>query len=385
MTIRYPLYYENFHCIADRCEDTCCAGWEIDIDDRSYQYYNSVTGEMGKRLKNSIREYGLEQEDAYEAHGFVLDKDRRCPFLNDEGLCDLFLELGEGSLCDVCTNTPRNFMEYGREREISISASCPEAARLIYGKKEPIVFVEREEEGELDFEESPEEIMFAHRIRDARDQSVKILQDRKYTVTARIAHFLKFAGAVQSCLNANEPDKIESIPVEQYWVQAVSGGPKETKYRLFLSRMCSFTKLDSIREDWNEILRIMQKRYITKENGASVYAADMAAWQHYLTEEGREYEYEHFLVYYAYLCLARCVDDYDFLGKAKLCIVNYLMIRDMDMACYGENGGYSVDERLHMVRLYAKEIEHSEENLDFLAEEFLFEDAYDVENLIVSL
>ena len=168
-------------------------------------------------------------------------------------------------------------------------------------------------------------------------------------------------------------------------MQAVSGGPKETKYRLFLSRMCSFTKLDSIREDWNETLQMLQKRYITPENGASVYAADMAAWQHYLTEEGREFEYEHFLVYYAYLCLARCVDDYDFLGKAKLCVVNYLMIRDMDMACYGENGEYSVDERLHMVRLYAKEIEHSEENLDFLAEEFLFEDAYDVENLIVSL
>ena len=24
-----PDYYEEFACMADRCEDTCCAGWKI--------------------------------------------------------------------------------------------------------------------------------------------------------------------------------------------------------------------------------------------------------------------------------------------------------------------------------------------------------------------
>ena len=33
MIFRYPDYYEKFSCIAGACEDTCCAGWEIDIDD----------------------------------------------------------------------------------------------------------------------------------------------------------------------------------------------------------------------------------------------------------------------------------------------------------------------------------------------------------------
>ena len=63
LKFRYPKYYEKFQCIAGQCEDTCCAGWEIDIDDVSYDYYMSVEGEFGRRLRQSIREYGEDCED----------------------------------------------------------------------------------------------------------------------------------------------------------------------------------------------------------------------------------------------------------------------------------------------------------------------------------
>ncbi len=50
MIVRYPSYYESFSCIADQCEDTCCAGWEIDIDDETFEYYKSVKGDFGREL-----------------------------------------------------------------------------------------------------------------------------------------------------------------------------------------------------------------------------------------------------------------------------------------------------------------------------------------------
>ena len=37
MIVRYPDYYEKFACIAGACEDTCCAGWEIDLDEETYE------------------------------------------------------------------------------------------------------------------------------------------------------------------------------------------------------------------------------------------------------------------------------------------------------------------------------------------------------------
>ena len=133
------------------------------------------------------------------------------------------------------------------------------------------------------------------------------------------------------------------------------------------------------------MLIALQTHYVTPENGADVYNSDYESWMNAVKSEHREYEYEHLLVYYAFMCLARCVDDYDFIGKAKLCVVSFLMVRDMDMVWYHTNHFYRKEDRLLITRIYAKEVEHSEENLDYLSDEFLFEDTYQVEKLLLSL
>ena len=45
MKIRVPEYFKDFKCIASKCEDTCCAGWGIVIDDATYDRYKNVQGE----------------------------------------------------------------------------------------------------------------------------------------------------------------------------------------------------------------------------------------------------------------------------------------------------------------------------------------------------
>ena len=49
-----PNYYHKFKCIADQCQHSCCIGWEIDIDNKTLEYYKSVQGDMGKRLSDNI-------------------------------------------------------------------------------------------------------------------------------------------------------------------------------------------------------------------------------------------------------------------------------------------------------------------------------------------
>ena len=44
---RVPTYFNEFVCIGGACEDNCCIGWEVDIDDESLEVYNSVGGEFG--------------------------------------------------------------------------------------------------------------------------------------------------------------------------------------------------------------------------------------------------------------------------------------------------------------------------------------------------
>ena len=51
MKIYTPSYYARFRCLAGDCRDTCCRGWEIDIDPESYARYLAQPGKIGDRLR----------------------------------------------------------------------------------------------------------------------------------------------------------------------------------------------------------------------------------------------------------------------------------------------------------------------------------------------
>ena len=155
---------------------------------------------------------------------------------------------------------------------------------------------------------------------------------------------------------------------------------------MFLERMRLFSSLESIRAEWDELLLSFQKRYMDSEVGRKQYISDRKAYDDLLNNENREYEKEQLIVYYCFLCLARCVDDYDFLGKMKLAVTSFLMVRDMNTLRMAEqNGEFTVDDQVVTARIYAKEVEHSEWNLEYMADEFLFGEAYTPENLCVAL
>ena len=50
----YPKYYESFHCIAADCPDSCCRGWDVVIDSDAEDFYRTVKGDFGERLRNAI-------------------------------------------------------------------------------------------------------------------------------------------------------------------------------------------------------------------------------------------------------------------------------------------------------------------------------------------
>ena len=54
MKVLKPFYYDEFNCIAGQCIDSCCIGWKIDIDKKSYNKYKKIKGAFGKKLNDSI-------------------------------------------------------------------------------------------------------------------------------------------------------------------------------------------------------------------------------------------------------------------------------------------------------------------------------------------
>ncbi len=395
MKERYPNYYGCFKCIAGDCEDTCCAGWEIDIDDDSYAAYMKISGELGKKLRSCIRTYDTDDvhldtndggmpdtgpdhrlyEEIYAGHGFILTDNMRCPFLDENNLCELYRELGESSLCEVCTNTPRNFLEYGGVREISISASCPEAARLIYGSPEPIGFTERETDERTEPADTADEdeLLFARFLEKQRSVSIELLQDRSYELNERIQRFLTHSNAVQESINRWETDGEElKLDTVSYDHDSIAENKNE-HYLDFLTRMDIYSGLASIGQAWADRITLLYESFVKDpEEGKTNYIRATHGLTDYLDDEGRLYEYEHLLVYYAFLLLNRSIDDYDYHTKARLVVMSYEMNRDMDAAIWFKNGCFLKKDREENARIYAREVEHAEENLADLYEELLF-------------
>jgi lysine-N-methylase len=50
----YPDYYPEFSCIAGACKNSCCIGWEIDVDEEALARFSKVEGELGQRLQENI-------------------------------------------------------------------------------------------------------------------------------------------------------------------------------------------------------------------------------------------------------------------------------------------------------------------------------------------
>ena len=162
-----PNYYSSFSCIADKCKHTCCVGWEIAVDKDKRKYYDSVDGDLGKRLSESISDDG----------NFILDDNDRCPFLNTSGLCDIISELGESALCTICREHPRFYNFYSDFCEVGIGMCCERAAEVILGFEQPFA-MECAEECTLSAEE---QFFFSLRRR-----IFDIIQDRSCTITQRL-------------------------------------------------------------------------------------------------------------------------------------------------------------------------------------------------------
>lgn len=54
MKVLKPFYYDNFKCVANECKESCCSGWSIDIDKKSYYKYKKVNGNFSINCNNKL-------------------------------------------------------------------------------------------------------------------------------------------------------------------------------------------------------------------------------------------------------------------------------------------------------------------------------------------
>ncbi|SDW61416.1 flagellin lysine-N-methylase [Paenibacillus sp. CF384] len=165
-----PDYYEKFKCIGSECEDTCCAGWGIQIDQQTMNKYKHVP------------RHKLDLKSGIDATKFKMNQGS-CHFLTSEKLCQIQLTLGETYLTKTCDQYPRKLNAVDGVKEASATLSCPEVARLVLFNPDgiEIKYVENDSGGSVESRFSSDDHFNA-----VRDLVLGILQDRRYTIDDRM-------------------------------------------------------------------------------------------------------------------------------------------------------------------------------------------------------
>ena len=123
-----PDFYDRFRCRAAACRHSCCKGWEIDIDENTLDLYRSLSGSWKEKMDAAV------VCDEYGAH-FRLTEEERCPFLQQDGLCELIRAFGEEALCDICALHPRFYELAGPYELTGLGLSCEAVCDLLLSEE----------------------------------------------------------------------------------------------------------------------------------------------------------------------------------------------------------------------------------------------------------
>lgn len=307
MNLYAPNYYAQFSCIADRCQHSCCIGWEIDIDPKTYASYQKVDGDFGERLRRGM---ALEEDTPH----FCLTKEERCPFLNPNNLCDVILQLGEAALCQICTDHPRFRNFFDSREELGLGLCCETAAALIVTQKEPFQLVALQTDGTP---EPPEEATFFA----LREEIFSTLKNRSESIDARVHRLSHTYNLI--------------LPVMDYsqWARLL-------------------WELERLEPSWTD--RLLELKAV-KQIPAALFANP--AW---------ETAWEQLLLYFVYRHTADALYEDNLTTRLAFSVLSLRILQGLCAAHAMLHGSVSLEDLTELARQYSAEVEYSEGNLEAL-------------------
>ena len=402
MKRRTPYYYKNFKCIAGDCRDTCCAGWDVDVDEKSYRFYRKVKGDFGKRLKSVM------VPDSEGGCTFTLTDDNRCPFLNDSNLCDLYIALGEEHLCETCDEFPRFINEYGSLREVGLAPSCITAGEIMFADRQRMHFDEEEDGRPVDMYNDIDGFLYLQ-LNNARNTAFDIIDMEDFTTDEVCVILLEYAKKIQWYMDRNMdnyiPRAIDRFKDSNYLKKLVEKKREEISRET--ERICideffnSFKGMEIINPDWLKYTG-MEKHFEEKlmsdigKNGHDnesfrecdgipdieynrKYAYCRREFDKYYGKQ--EFRYRQLLDYYVYRYFIDAVNDFNIVLKMKNALVGYLVVKHLDMVVWDASGKLDYDEFVDIAHLYSRQFEHSYTNYERYSSFFMKKSCYSIKEL----
>lgn len=390
ITVHFPEYFKEFSCIGGECGDTCCGCWNISADEKTLKRYGEVTGIFGQRLKASID----------KKTGSFIQTNGSCPFFNDEKLCELYIHLGKESLCKTCRRYPRHVEVYGSLHEVSLSLSCPEAAGIILGgDRMDRLYVRRRMRGSRT--EQIDERFLAELL-DIREGMLKVMENRFVSIEMRMAMVLALGHDVERRIG--DPEAVKEIvkrytaprsedKFERQFEKHLKKNPYkqlETAAKQMEERrniMCVYLEflggMEPVVKGWGRQMEHYAKLLYHPEVKTETYTA----WQQGLKKGYEAYalDMEHLMNYFIYSYVLGALYDHDVYSKIKLAVFNCLIIRELEIGVWVETGRFRREDAVAITHRFAKELEHSDYNIEKLEHFLSGHRAVSLEQLLICI
>ena len=379
---RYPVYFEEFKCIGGKCEDSCCIGWNIDIDKVTFKRYFKVQDQEMKRMfQKNVQNNERCSSDEVDYGIVKLKKDKRCPFLDEENYCVIHSNLGEDYLSNVCTCFPRVTNKIDETYEMSLDVACPEAARLILLKEEGIKFVNREEHlekyiisAQIDTNLKEVQNTPLRYFKEIRDFCIKIIQDRRFTISERLYSLGCFIEQLEEEIENNNIIKF----IENYDFALFAKAYSDDDLNLLLSNsnMNYIIQIDLFRK-MLKILRVdkdvesirFKERTSKMLNGYSFDEEEnlqgksefyIKAFEEYNEKYFNKYSYilENYLVNFIYNNMFPFNEVLSFFDSYMMLIIRFSFIRFYLVGLYLNNREENDDNIVEFIQVFSKTIEH---------------------------
>lgn len=124
----------RFSCLGDRCPDTCCKGWDMQVMENTLTKYRHLAPEL---LPSVVEVQGspiMKRDPATD-----------CCVKLEQGLCSIHRDYGADMLGDACRFFPRITRSLGELVVMSAALSCPESARLMLLEEEGMALTLQQE------------------------------------------------------------------------------------------------------------------------------------------------------------------------------------------------------------------------------------------------
>lgn len=378
-TITAPSYIKKFSCIGGTCEDTCCAGWHIAIDEETYKKYKKVKDKtMQARLNKELVQKKSEISKEHVAK--IKLKNGRCAFLNKEDWCDIYSQLGESYLSHTCTLYPRTINKINDTLEYSMTFSCPEACRHILLAPEGIKFEQLKEGWQVqtisaDIQLEVKGVRWQDYLLELRSWMIELVQDRSYPLETRLYLLRKEAKKLNQIILQGGVKKIKQTlkqlkqdRVAPNQVSYVEDEMRVSKEAIALAKYLeNFSKEKKLKSDRYMAclketlvgLGFDEEGQIVLEEAKMLYIKGINQYYKPFLDE-KSYILENYLVNYIF---ERCIplDGDTLLESYERMTLYYKLIRVHLVGLANHNQGLTDEKIVKFIQSFSKVFDHNDE------------------------